>query len=585
MSEVIRSHPQVKTNSFVLNTIIIATLALLIIRCATPTQPSGGEPDTTGPSIIETQPEDGTVNFDGDEIIFEFDDYIDRGSFEQAFSIQPELGIEYDVSWSRRTATVSLETELPDTTTIVFGLSTDLTDMNNNAMESSFQLAISTGPDIDEGEITGFIIDGNDGTGMEQERVLLYRLPYDIETAADYIAEADEDGSFSFQYLREGTYKAFWVDDRNRNRTWDPPREAAQPFSKETVDLEAGGSEDFGTLFIQQVDSIPPELIGVGLYNPERLRLRFDEGIEISDTTDITVTNEDGDPLHSAMPLYVEPGNQSVMFARSENPLDPDENHLLDLHDIYDSEGNPAIFAADPFSGSDEPDTTLQRLIRHDTQHGIREDEPLRFRFADAIDPEQDSHRMIQDSLDVVVTDTAITGWEHTEIDRNFLYVYPDQQWQEAESYTIRLWNPGRMARRDFDPVIWYEDDLGELELIVEEPSSEDAVHEFEVINEEGQRVKRGNFHESTILEGLAPGQYTVKVYEDENRDGRWQAGSVEPFRPPEPYYVESEITVESGLTGQVMIELDKPADITDVPEEQPEAPDEIPDTDAPPDP
>lgn len=543
----------------------IALTATLFVHCATPTQPSGGEPDRTGPEIAQTQPEDGTVNFDGTTIVFEFEDWVDRGSFEQAFSIQPELNIDYEISWSRRTATVELLSGLPDTTTVVFNLSTDLTDMNNNEIQSSFNLAVSTGPEIDEGRLTGYIIDGKEGAGMQNARVLLYRQPHDLDRTADYIAQADEDGKIVFDYLREGKYKAFWVDDRNRNRRWDPPQESAQPFPKEFVELEASGEQDLGAIHVMQVDSIPPELIGVGLYNTNRMRLRFSENIEISDTSEVNVTDIEGDHLHDALPLYVEPQNPNILFARSDEPLNPEEEFLLDLKNIFDDDGNEAVYATDPFSGSDEADTTLQRLVRHDTEFGIRETEPLRFRYADIIEDD-----MIRDSLEVIVTDTTITGWEHSEVRDNLLYIYPDEQWDDAENYTFRVWNPGRMERRDINPTIWYEDDFGEIEVVVEEPASEDAIHHYDLYNEEGRRIRTGNFHENEVLDELPPGNYRLIVFEDQNRDGRWNPGTVDPFEAPEPFFVQGEVPVESGFTGQVYVEFGTPPDELQDPAEDP---------------
>ncbi len=551
----------------------VTAVAFIFVHCATPTQPSGGEPDRTGPVIAKTQPEDGTVNFDDNTIVFEFENWVDRSSFEQAFSIQPELDIDYEISWSRRTATVELLTDLPDTTTIIFNLNTDLTDMNNNPLQNSFNLAVSTGPEIDEGKLTGYVIDGREGIGKEHARVLLYRVPYDLDRTADYIADADEDGKINFEYLREGRYKAFWVDDRNRNRRWDPPQEAAQPFSEEFVDLDADEEKNLGTLHIMQVDSIPPELIGVGMYNPQRLRMRFDENIEISDTSEVKVTDVEGEPLHDALPLYIEPGNRNVLFARSEEPLDSDLEYLLDMRHIFDEEGNEAVYATDPFSGSDEADTTLQRLIRHDTEFGIRESEPLRFRYADLIDDD-----VIRDSLQVIVTDTTIKDWEHTEIRDNQFYIYPDSIWDDGQDYTFRIWNPGTMSHRDVSQTIWFEDDFGEIELVVEEPSSEDAVHYYELYNEEDRRIKRGGFHDTKLLEELPPGNYRVIVFEDKNRDGRWNPGTVDPFEAPEPFFVQMDVPVESGFTGQVYIEFDTPPDDIEDPEPEEEpAEEEIP--------
>jgi hypothetical protein len=57
----------------------------------------------------------------------------------------------------------------------------------------------------------------------------------------------------------EGTYKAFWVDDINRNRIWDRNRERAQPFRFETFDVAHGDSVDLGTLYFSVPDTVAPE--------------------------------------------------------------------------------------------------------------------------------------------------------------------------------------------------------------------------------------------------------------------------------------------------------------------------------------
>src|SRR5699024_3003300 len=129
------------------------------------------------------------------------------------------------------------------------------------------------------------------GEGSEGNRVLLYRKPIDLTATAAYSAETDTGGTFQFSYLSAGDYKAIWVDDLNRNRTWDRERERAQPFQREFVSLEEEGNDTLATLYIAQSDTTKPVFQGVGLFSSRRLRMRFSENIELTDSTRIVIND------------------------------------------------------------------------------------------------------------------------------------------------------------------------------------------------------------------------------------------------------------------------------------------------------
>ena len=525
--------------------------ALLVYQCATPTQPTGGPADQTPPDIEETEPPAGTTMFDGDRIRFHFSKYINRNSFRNAFQIEPDLNLDYEISWRRRTATVRFEDPLPDTTTIIFTLGTELADTRNNRITSPFQLAVSTGPDIDQGSITARVRDAQTGRGKGGERVVLYRYPVDLTTGANYVAESDTAGLVQFNYLREGRYKAFWLDDRNRNRMWDREREAAQPFSTDSLILDRAGEGDLGKVFLIRHDTIPPVLQAVGMLSEVRLRLRFSEPVTLQDAAAISVFHEDHTFKNEAVPLFVDPENPNILFAQSREPLSDGAHYNLELQGITDAAGNAAGFDIDPFPGSDEPDTTYARYVSNESRYGVSPDEPIVIRYARLLD----DIPVVQDSLIVVQSEETHSPWPHAETRDHKLLIYPDGEWIQGENYEIRVWDDERLERRTIQPRILFDDELGGLHVEVEHPRTDTTMHRLQLKDEQGVIVRSETFQSELELTGLPSGSYTLRVFEIRDGYRDWDPGQVDPYRSPAHYFIQRNVPVERGLTGQVYVE------------------------------
>ncbi len=524
---------------------------LLVQQCATPTQPSGGPPDRTPPVVQKTEPATGSTMFDGDRIRFRFSKYVDRNSFRDAFRMEPDLNLNYEVSWSRRTATVRFDEPLPDTTTIIFTLGTDLSDTRNNRISSPFQLALSTGPEIDEGRITATVRDAETGEGMMGERVMLYRFPVDLEVGADYVGESDSSGVVRFNYLREGTYKAFWLDDRNRNRRWDRDREAAQPFRKDSLELSRAGEEDLGTVYVVKVDTVAPVLQAVGMHSDVRLRLRFSEEVIFEGNAAIDIYHEDDSHASEAVPLYIDADNPNVLLAQARNTLPDGVLFRIEIKGVTDPAGNPATIGIDDFPGSDVSDTTFARYIGNDTRHGIFPDEPVVIRYAKLL---YDTPEVL-DSLVLLESQATYDPWPHAEIIDNLLAIYPDGAWDRGENYEIRIWDEELMESRTIQPIIHFEEELGGLSVLIEEPATDSTEHRLELVTEQGVVKRTETFLDEIELSELPAGRYVLTVYELRNDTQRWDPGKVDPFRPPARYFIQRDVPVEQGMTGQVYVE------------------------------
>src|SRR5690625_3069649 len=244
----------------------ILGVALLMTSCATPSSPTGGPRDEEGPSVVRTEPETGTTNFSERSITFHFSEFVERSSLAQAIVVEPDIGIEYELDWGRKSLEIEFSQDLPDSTTLIVTLGTDVQDTNGNEMASPHKTAVSTGPEIDEGKLFGRVINATTGKGNENQYILLYREPVDLTQKANYITSTDTSGTFQFSYLSDGRYKAMWVDDRNRNKIWEPEQERAQPFDREFVELAKAGEDTLGTIYVSAVDTTKPVLQGVGLF-------------------------------------------------------------------------------------------------------------------------------------------------------------------------------------------------------------------------------------------------------------------------------------------------------------------------------
>lgn len=521
-----------------------------LVSCATPVAPTGGPPDRLPPVVTETTPANETTNFAGNEVRFQFDKFVDRNSARQNISIEPNLGLEFEVNFSRRTVIVEFSDPLPENTTIIVQLGTDITDTRNNNMSSSYELAFSTGLDIDDGNVKATLRDPDHGSVEEGERVFLYQSPADFSEPANYVAQSDTAGEINFSYLREGMYSAIWVDDVNRNRIWDRDREFAQPFHRQEFEVIKGEEVDLGTIFIQRPDTVSPNLNGVGLLSETRLRLRLSEPVEWQDDATITIQDSLGEDYTTAYPLYTDIQDPQVVYAQAVDPLSEEQRFSVIPEGFTDRAGNPLRSNVDPFAGSAEPDTAALRLIEDNLADGIFNDESVEITFSRFIDDDS-----ITDSLLVFEGDQMIEDWEYVDVDRNILSINPDIIWQSGVNYEFRVWDPYVMDYATFRPDIWQPNQLGAIEFTapVGLPEGENRLRLYD----DNRKVDiTTTFTDYLEVDGLPPLSYTAKIYRDVNGAERWNSGSVDPFEAPEPYFMQRDIPVREGFTSEISVEF-----------------------------
>lgn len=523
-------------------------LSILYSSCATPIAPTGGPSDNDGPVLEFTDPETGTTNFEGNSFEFQFDEYINRTSIREAITVEPDLGIDYEVSWKRKNMFIEFEEPFPDSTTIIIKLGTEIRDTRNNKISSPITLAISTGDVIDSGEISGKVRLAETGRAADEQRILLYRQPVDLTKRANYQAQTDTSGSFTFSYLAEGTYKALLVDDRNRNKIWDPGMETAYPFYKEFINLEKAGSDTLDVIYTVREDTTKPVLQGVGLFSQNRMRFRFSEDIQLTESSEILISDSLGNDYASAYPLYVSPKEQFVLFAQSSDPLLEEVAYSTQLSGITDMGGNEPDSAVFDFTGTAQEDTTRQRIISDNGQNGLTQTDDFIVTYAAPV-----SESEITDSVVVIEGDVDFDDWPEITTERNKLRISPQQEWIEDVNYQFLVWNPVTQRRSMYEPEVWDSTEYGEIEINIENADSSDTYY-ARLIDPNGEEVEFTQFRGSTIIVDLPPVAYTLILFRDENGNQRWDIGSVSPYQSPEKYYVQRNVDVQEGFISEVNV-------------------------------
>lgn len=529
---------------------VLCAAVIVAVSCATPSSPTGGPPDKEGPAIIRTEPETGKTNFSGRTITLHFSEFVNRGSLDKAIVVEPDIGIRYKLDWGRKSVEIVFDRAIPDSTTLIVTIGTEFKDVNGNKMAKPQKVAVSTGPVIDDGSLVGKILNAKTGKGEEGNRILLYRDPVDLDKKADYIASTDTSGNFQFSYLSQGRYKAFWVEDRNRNKKWDRESERAQPFAREFVTLEKSATDTLGTVYRTPVDTTKPALQGIGLFSSRRLRMRFSENIKLTDSVAITITDTTGSPMWDAYPLYIQPGERFVLFGQSKQPLGPDSFYGMDIRGIVDSFGNELKNVTQTFSGSAQKDTTQQRIIGRNNLSGYYPEEPVVITYARPI-----TESAIKDSLKIVAGDTLLKSWPGTQIHRNKLIINPDKQWKDGLSYEFRVWDPIIESHRKLQPEIWHSSRMGALALALRDSSGK--IVRVEITNEEAGVARNASLTDSVEVEQLPPLNYRVSAYRDINGNKKWDFGRVAPYEAPEPYFIQQKVPVKKAMTGELTIILE----------------------------
>lgn len=241
-------------------------LMAIFTRCAKMGSLTGGPRDEDPPEVIESTPENYSVNFSGDKIEITFNEYIQLDDINQELVISPPLENQPDVRLRNKSILIELENELRPNTTYTLNFGRAIKDNNEGNPLTNYEFVFSTGEFLDSLSVGGNLLNAFDLKAPEDPvTVMLYDDLSDSIVFKDipvYIGKTNEDGTYRINNLKADTFKLFALQDMNNNFLFDLPNEPIA-FLDTSIIVDA---EFFSRVVVSepdtlQSDQLPPDSI------------------------------------------------------------------------------------------------------------------------------------------------------------------------------------------------------------------------------------------------------------------------------------------------------------------------------------
>ncbi len=439
--------------------IVLALIAgMLLSRCAQELNPTGGARDETSPEVVKTSPPSESLEIDDNRIKVWFNEPITRPDIKQDIFISPFVNRPQAIlSDNGKRLTIDLEEDLLPQTTYVITLN-GIKDLNErNPIEPPYTLAFSTGDQLDSLAFQGQIVDTK-GEGIKEMLVLLFdadsAIGNDIlNRRPTYLTRTDDQGNFSFRFLRENTYRVFGLSDQDQSNTWNIPNEAVaipkdsllvvsvgDTLSTDSTRSDSGQVADRVRLVSFVVDETAPRLRRYFWTNETTLAIQISEAIRLSETEIFATDTARTDTTPVSIASFV-PGSDPELWVHL-----PAGRRWLDLHLVgfQDSLGNrkDSILRVSPdrrrlwetpLSGKPSLDLAGP-FIEFLPQRYVTVDDRRFFSLTDtsSVDSVRQvfevewSHEGMTQQIRPILSDSAIGKLLVLRIDRGFFYVEND---------------------------------------------------------------------------------------------------------------------------------------------------------------
>ena len=233
----------------------IILLSFYILSCANQGTPTGGVMDTIPPLLVNSYPENKSINYKAKTFSFEFNERINADKVKSQLIITPHTENKFNVKYKKYSMEMEFEEAFEDSTTYTLNFADGLVDITEKNPAENFRLAFSTGPYIDSIYVTGKITDLYDNSDADQYLVALYQITDTLDIFEDkprYFANTNEQGQFIIENIKNDHYKMIAFKDENKNLTLNPDTENHGFFS-EPIDLTI--SQDSLRLKTQLIDA------------------------------------------------------------------------------------------------------------------------------------------------------------------------------------------------------------------------------------------------------------------------------------------------------------------------------------------
>lgn len=548
---------------------VILLFQYLLTNCANPQAPTGGPKDTIPPTLLETQPAIGTINFTAQEITLEFDEPVKADRLQSSLIITPRQDVKFKTITKKNKLIIKFEETFPDSTTITLNFLEGVTDVTENNPAINLSYVFSTGDYLDSLSVSGNTFNLMDAKPQEEVIVGLYIITDSLDLQADkptYFFKTNEQGAFAINNIKNGQYRLLAFKDENNNLVFEP-KEESFGFLSDTIHLDSNitdlniplqrqnvsklrlissriNAHYFDIRFSKSLSEIQTVPYFDYTFDLEKgtLKLYKPEQIQLTDSiqTILQVKDSLGNLLSDT--LYVKFNESSKKKEDFKSTLGPPDKKVLP-NVSYSLSFNKPVLSFDSNLIAFKKDSSISLPISTNTKFNWNQNRTV-LSFDHQFDTTSyyqiqktmlDSLQKLRTALDTISRDTTT------------LQKSPSRQLKPSNS--IKLQFPKNtfisIENDTLDTIeknltFYSQKDLGSIILNMSGFSSTDLV---QLIDKKFKVVMELPYSSQILLKSVVPGEYGIRVLIDSNHDGSWSAGNLLKNEEPEQVYVYPEFT------------------------------------------
>lgn len=515
--------------------LLFIALYCLISACASKVNPTGGAKDVNPPVLKEAVPANYSTNFNADQIILRFDEYIQLSDVQNKLIVSPVIEPRPVITVYKKDVRIELPDSLPANKTFTFNFGTSITDVHEGNVFPDYQYVFSTGNVLDSLAVSGKVLNAATHERLKNISVMLYRYSDTLKVDSilnkyrpDYYIRTADDGSFNIRNIAAGKYYIYGLDDKNSDFLLGNLEEEGVGFQNDLLEVPV---KDSITLFIS--NSLPSEPSLKRFTRLDRVRAIFTftkpvENLELkelksgSDWRGKTEYTLHQDSLFVYLPDTL---TDSLQIILNDGKLIKDTVEILmgkvkSAREIYYAPLRFTVFKSPSVDG-------IESLFK------LSATRPFTIKDLNRSELFEDSSLVNDFTLR---TDSLISS----QLNINY-------NWKESKTYKIRFL-PG-FATDDYgftNDTLTYafsipsQESVGGLTVnLVGEPAPS-KFYLLELLTEKYEVVRSHKIEgrKNYIFSFVPPGIYRLRITEDRNQNGKWDPGTLSKGILPENIFL-----------------------------------------------
>jgi len=524
--------------------VLLLSTIIFLTGCANQMAPVGGEVDKIPPEVIESYPKNRTTNFNDSYLEIKFSEYVDKLSVQSSVFISPALqhGINYD--WSGKSVTLEIKDTLQVNTTYTITVGTEVMDLNNrNKMVQPFTFAFSTGNKIDTAKISGKVYRSKTDGVM----IYAYQSSSDVDPSKqkpNYVSQVGKNGSYSIVGLRDGDYKIFAMRDNMLDMLYQKNDDEYGVQSKKIELSPENTSPEHVDFFLTKEDTIAPKLNAAFMKDRSHLVVEFSEAVDSTKLSAANFTLVDTTTKKSIDPKYfykldARPNQFYLAFSDTSSFKD----YFLFVSSFEDLHSNKTEVDKISFIYKAEKDTFPNSLLK---AFGDLPDSKVDFenplvsiQFADGIDIEEVKTRTVIEDPQKKAIEFAVTKYDDV-----LFQLSAKNKLKPGSEYIVKFnaKNLADISGKSVDTVYQRkfttstELDFSGASGVVEGADSTNVTVLESVSLLKKVYNKKNDSKKKFEFKKVIPGKYLIWTYKDKNNNGRYDSGSIQPFKYAEEF-------------------------------------------------